>query len=306
MNGLDRLFQQTRRLQIEAGERRLRFSQSPSRAYVAENDRVAVEEREEELRASLAAVGLYGGFGALPDYFTDSLLQEPESSAAAREFLDLFNHRLLELFVQIWRDYRLMIEDPLSGRAEQGRRDARMLNRLLGQLAARDEPPHLRGQRWRRMGIYRRNTQTRLGMTRLLGDFFPELRIELETFQARWRPIPQEQRASLGKACARIGAAGDFLAGTAIKDVAGGFRLTFRGLDYASYMKLLPGGEWRANLRGLVVDYAKDRWECQVRLELAAEEIPRWQLGSRRLGLDMWLQSQPMNEAALVDAGAAS
>ncbi len=305
MTGIDLVFQQLRGLLARAGDKRVRYSQQPGRAFLGSRDRLAAEERGDELRVELGVAGLYGGFGALPDYFVDELLLEGDAREAARDFLDLFNHRLLEITFRMWRDYRFMLEDPLSGHTEQGQRDARLINRLQGKLRDPEDPVYLRGMRWRHLGLFRRNQQTGLGLKSLLDAFFPELRVEMHSFVPLWRPVPPGQFASLGQANVRIGAAGDFIAGSRIKDVAGGFRLLFRDLDYQSYMKLLPGGAWRETLTRMTAGYTKDRWECLVQLELRAADIPKWTLGERRLGLDMWLQSRPMTEPARVDAGAA-
>ena len=302
MNGWNQLFQELRLVGNRPGSKRMAVTRAHSPSLVRR-----IPE-ENGYRLELAFPGLYGGFGVLPDYFTDELLLEGEDREAMRAFLDMFNLRLVELLSQVWSRYRLFIEDPLKGDTDQGKREARMLGRLMGKLSEREEPLYLRGLRQHKLGLFRKSARTASGLLELSRAFFPSLEIELEQFVVQYRDIPQDQLAKLG-VNTQIGASGSFLAGRQIKDIAGGFRLCFRDLDYETFLKLSPHGEWRGLLAVLIGDYTRDRLDCLVRLELKAEEVPSWQLAppektsKRLLGRSMWLKSLPIREAQLVDAG---
>ena len=278
----------------------MRFRPPVSRAYPDEPVRGPSDSDGGAVDVALTA--LYGVYGVLPDYFTDELQGEGKDRQALRDFLDMFNHRLMRLMYDTWRRYRFFSEDVLDPKSERAKLEAAQLNRITGLLGDRDDPPYLRGLRWGNMGMYRRATRSSGALMDLLRAFLPGFRIDLESFVAQFRDIPSEQHAVLGRNI-RIGAEGSFLVGRRIKDIAGGVRLTFRDLDYETYMRLLPGGSWRGEIADLVKDFTRGRADALIKLELRGDQVPDWQLGQRQLGMNLWLKSRPMAEPVTVSAG---
>jgi len=66
-----------------------------------------------EGRAPLMVVnfmGLTGPEGVLPLYYTQFVAERVRAKdTAARDFLDIFNHRMISLFYQAWEKYRFAI-----------------------------------------------------------------------------------------------------------------------------------------------------------------------------------------------------
>jgi type VI secretion system protein ImpH len=50
-------------------------------------------------------MGLYGVESPLPTHYTDDIAQRREGYEATRDFLDIFNHRLITQYYRIWRKY---------------------------------------------------------------------------------------------------------------------------------------------------------------------------------------------------------
>lgn len=50
-------------------------------------------------------MGLYGVESPLPTHYIDDIAQRREGYEAARDFLDIFNHRLITQYYRIWRKY---------------------------------------------------------------------------------------------------------------------------------------------------------------------------------------------------------
>ena len=244
--------------------------------------------------------GLYGRHGILPDYFTDELLALNGESEAMRDFLDIFNGRLFSLMFATWSEHRFLQESALGGDGKTG--EAFYLNRLAGMLGQRDMPLFLKGLRWNNLGVYRKRVRTREGLFSMVRAFFPDLELELDTFVAVQRTIPEEQRPILGQNL-RLGEQGNLLTGKTIMDPCGGIRLFFKNLDYEAYMNLLPKGKWRCLLAELVGDFTRGKHDCLVRLELRAQDVPVWQLGQRGSSRDMWLLTGAAPAAVRVEAG---
>jgi len=72
-------------------------------------------------------LGLHGANSPLPAFYTEEMLGKGEDESASRQFLDLFNHRLIELLYQIWRKYQVFQRSQL----DKGRADS-YLDQILG------------------------------------------------------------------------------------------------------------------------------------------------------------------------------
>ncbi len=72
---------------------------------------------------TVAFLGLTGPLGALPRPYTDLVMQRVrKGDRALRDFLDLFNHRLLTIFAQAGEKYRFYLTHELAAAREHWRR----------------------------------------------------------------------------------------------------------------------------------------------------------------------------------------
>lgn len=249
----------------------------------------------------VAHFGLYGRHGALPDYFTDQMIHLAEDNQAMRHFMDIFNQRYFHLLIHIWQSYHFFNEDTLRPRNEYAQRQQVILDRLSGVLAGHRQD-YMHGLRWHQMYLYRQGNRTILGLQSILDSFFPDLEIELQTYVAQYRRIPEDQWSIMGKSM-RIGREGNFLVGSKIKDLSGTFQINVKNLNYDSYTQLLPNGNLRRLMQQMVHNYTQGQWDCKMSLELRADEIPQWTLGERSVGRDVWVHCLPMRENALIETG---
>ena len=77
------------------------------------------------LRAEMIVtfLGLTGPSGVLPRHYTELLIERVrDKDYSLRDFLDLFNHRLISLFYRAWEKYRLPIGYERSAARRPGRR----------------------------------------------------------------------------------------------------------------------------------------------------------------------------------------
>jgi type VI secretion system protein ImpH len=96
---------------------------------------------ERPVEMTVAFLGLTGPSGALPRPYTELIIQRVQKrDFALRDFLDLFNHRLLQLFAAAGRKYRFYLTYERAAVVER-RRAAVGLQKLRGFLL--DERPRI-------------------------------------------------------------------------------------------------------------------------------------------------------------------
>lgn len=65
-------------------------------------------------------IGMHGASSPIPSFYTEDMLGRSDDESASRQFLDLFNHRLIELFFLIWSKYQVFTRSQLhSSTAER-------------------------------------------------------------------------------------------------------------------------------------------------------------------------------------------
>lgn len=268
-------------------------------------------------RLTVNLMGLTGALGALPQVYTELALKTlHERNPAFTRFLDLFNDRLLSLFHQAWRRYRLpaLVEsfgthgtDPvremlysIAGFGLASLRDRQMLE---------DEPLIYYA------GLFGQAPKSAISLERLVGDF-TGLPVRVEQFQPRRIPIPPDEQTTLpsqglpGSFC-QLGV--DAVIGEATLDVQGCFRVVLGPLIYQSFLDYLPGRPSVLRLKDLIRTYVGPEFAYEIQLILRRDQIPACILAGEptaeapRLGWNSWaITLPPLEDAAdaLFDADA--
>lgn len=242
--------------------------------------------------------GMSGPTGALPDHYAELIIARSRAKdPTLREFLDVFNHRLLSMFYAAGAKYSL----PLAYERRDGDAPdpiARVLFALLGLegpgLAGRQAVPDESFVFY--AGHYAHNPRSAVGLQQVLRDFFGR-RIDVEQFSGRWLYLAPEEQTQLGTGFSMLGV--DAVSGSRVWDVQGSFRIRIGPLDYASFDRFLPEGPDLRQLSDLVRFYVGPDLAFDVQLVLAAEEVPDLTLGeveggvAPRLGWNTWLGRDP-------------
>lgn len=303
---LTTFFHELRKVRHEAARDDLQpyFVQEASRVFPAR----LLKKREQsgdKLRVVLHFHGLLGNLGTLPDYFTDEVLHYGEEACGLQDFIEMFNHRCLELFFRAWRRSQIMLENNVAAKdPTNGEIDAFL--QALGGLAM--EPDQDRSDLLHpcllrhHMALFQRKDKTLLGLRNLLRSFFPSQSFHFEEHVEQWIRIPENQRACLGSGLS-IGRTGNFLVGTQTRDLSGRFNLLVRQLDFQTYLSFMPGGQHHVLLCQILRLYTQNHWHTALLLELRKEEIPPMQLGMGTLGASLWALSGPAAGDARVNLG---
>jgi len=305
MQTLTHAFHQIRRIKEDAHDKGLdvRFYPVRSRAFTPDIV-VQTEETDTELQVWLSLTSIYGFNGILPDYFSDEIIQDPKSGL--KEFLDIFSHRQLDLLFDVWSKYQCFAETTMDATRKVNRQMDQVLLALggTGMTEPEDDPLFIRGLKRCLVGLFQRRQKTPMGLKFLMTSYFGSLETHIEQHTVSYRPIPQAQRTRLGTSTSQLGFHGNFLAGARMEDTDGSFSITLKSLDLETFYRFLPGGESWLELSELLRVYTGNQWDCSGVLELRADEIPQWTLGSMRLGADTWTLSEEACESATVPIGA--
>lgn len=274
--------------------------------------------------------GLTGPSGVLPRHYTDLIVRlererKGEERRALREWLDLFNHRLISLFHRAWGKYRFWIGYEREHRRGGASEDpfVQCLNCFVGLgtrgLSGRHQvtaiPP---GEgRSRKLagiedhsllfyaGLLAQRKRNAVGLEAILRDYF-DIPIRVEQFVGQWLYLEPANQTRLGEENCELGM--NALAGEKVLDYQGKFRVRLGPLNYERFVEFLPDRSATPEskafflLSHLTRFYVGPELDFDVRVVLRAEGVPECQLNDEtpgpRLGWNTWLTSQqPQRDA---------
>jgi type VI secretion system ImpH/TssG family protein len=181
----------------DPSEELVRFRADISLAFpTAEiTDLVAPGEQEPGAVMSVPFMGVASpsSFGSLPTRYVEQLLdEEREKNSAPRDFLDLFNHRIISLFFRAWEKYRL---DAQYEADEDRRYYEQAIFSLIGmgtdglrQRLRLDDRALLS-----RAGLLARTPMPATSLEGLLESYF-DVPVSVEQFRATWYPLELDER----------------------------------------------------------------------------------------------------------------
>ena len=237
---------------------------------------------------TVASFGLGGAMGPLPTPASEAVADAARrGQTAARDFLDLANHRLIAKFLALRRRRHAHTEPhaPFEGET------ARVLRALLGLAEGVREPAD------RALlplaGLLARRPFGLDALQRALAHLL-DTEVRARPFAGRWLQLARGQQARLGGNGAKLGRSGTL--GRSVYDPSAAVGVRIGPIASNRVAALLPGGADHASLRRNLA-FLVDR-RCDVDLELLTrpEEVPRARLGAdsgTRLGWTAWLGGLP-------------
>ncbi len=224
-------------------------------------------------------LGLAGCLGALDIPSTELVLQRTShNDKALRDFLDIFNHRLVSLLYRIRKHHRVGLGSATPGDDQI----ARYLYSLIGMGT-----PRLQGRMHIRdrallyyAGILAQEPRSMGGLQRILTDYF-QVDVKTTQFVGQWCELEEDQWTTIGESGRNQRLGQDTcIVGTRVWDQHARFEIELGPLGLEDFESFLPT-EWRFGvLCDLVRFYVKDEIEFNVRLVLKADEIPAVELST--------------------------
>lgn len=254
--------------------------------------------------AEVGFMGLTGPQGVLPTHYTTRLIERQfRGDPALRDFLDLFNHRILSLFFRAGEKYRFGHAYVRAHRHAIPERDVFTLAlRALVGLAT----PGLQGRHdfddevfCHYGGHFSQRRPSADALQALLRDYF-QVPLRVEQYVGHWLSLSPDDRTRLGAPpessthgrgqFSRLGRG--VVLGGRVWDVNGKFRLRIGPLDRETFDAFLPGADRLVRLVMMTRTFVRADLAFEVQLVLRQEEVPDLQLGtpgSARLGYNTWL-----------------
>ncbi|SIO60711.1 type VI secretion system protein ImpH [Singulisphaera sp. GP187] len=276
-----------------------------------------------------AFFGLTGPSGVLPRHYTELLFRlesskEPEH-AALREWLDLFNHRLLSLFHRAWEKYRFPVT---YERRDWGSGDLDTFSQSLYSLVglgtpsvrgrlvvstrvtteeAKHDVPLARVDDLSLIyyaGLLAHRPRNAIGLEAFVGDYFG-LTARVTQHVGQWLALEPDDRTQIGADASHNVLGAGAVVGDRVWDVQSKICIHLGPIGYAQFVEFLPDRDPVAErkaiflLAQLVRLYIGQDLDFDVRLILRGDEVPDCVLEETqeigpRLGWNTWLRSEPV------------
>lgn len=253
-------------------------------------------------RIGVRFFGLFGSQGPLPLHLTEyarERLRHHADPGFAR-FADLFHHRLLSLFYRAWAQAQPTAQHDRPGDDQFAKWLGAWFGLAPAEFRARDAVPD-DAKRFQ-AGILSRGVKNAEGLVLLLQQHFA-VPVRVQSFVGHWMALRSLDRTRLGvgqlaEPSAQLGISATI--GSKVWDRQGKFRLHIGPLSLMQYESFLPGSATLTVLRDWVRQYLGLARVWDVRLALAAPEVPAARLGrgtnchdpahaGSRLGWTSWL-----------------
>ena len=240
-------------------------------------------------------LGIAGVTGPLPTPYTQILIRRNDrKDTAFRDFLDIFNHRLISLLHLIRKKYWVGIKHE--------RPENTMIGKSLLSLLGLDGH-HLR----ERLGIQDRSLlyyagllwqkpRSCVGLERILESFF-KTPIRIKQFEGKWISIPQEAQTKIGHRGQYHSLGKDTILNARYWDTQVMFMIHIGPLTLEQYINFLKPGNGYYKLSNLVRYYLGDNKEYRINLILKKDHLPKTKLGyGLALGWTTWLNRSRSSE----------
>jgi type VI secretion system protein ImpH len=249
----------------------------------------------------VAFMGLFGLAGVLPRHYTELLLERVrQKDFALRDFLDLFNHRMISLFYRAWEKYRFPVayeRSRLSSGAHYDPFSFSLFNLigmgtdgLRGKLKSGDEPLLYYS------GLIAQQPRSACALQAMLGDYF-NVPLIIKQFIGAWLRVDDENRTRLGRGDSNNELGTTTMLGSKCWDQQAGFTLAVGPLKFQQFREFLPCETGFNSLVELTRFFVGLTLDFDVQLVLQAAEVPGCRLGrpapeALRLGWSSWLKTK--------------
>jgi type VI secretion system protein ImpH len=287
----------------DPGDEIVRFTTPTSVAFPA-SEIQAIDEPKDGIgpdRMTVNFMGLTGPQGVMPLAYSLYLGERRRArDHAAKDFIGIFEHRMLSLFYRAWERSHAAVK---HGRGERDWLTRHLLN-LVGlgteglqhKLAIPDEALLFY------VGLLGVPTRPAAALEQMLADYFG-VTAEVEQFVGAWYPLERATQCELDEDGASTQLGLGAVAGDELWDLQSRVRVRLGPLTREQYDRFLPGGSAHDQLRALTRFFGNDQLDFEIQLVLARDEVPPCRLGGDDdaplpLGWCTWIRTVPFGHDA--------
>lgn len=234
-------------------------------------------------------LGVAGAFGPLTHADTELLMERIRAKDyTMRDFLDIFNHRLISLMYQVRKLHRVALTTQSPAETPLARYLYSLFGLGLEPLRGRMKVPD--HSLLYSAGILSQQPRSAAGLERLLSGHFG-VGTRVRQLVGRWLELGRDQWTRIGVRGQhqRLGKTASM--GTRIWDQQSAFEVRLGPLTLAQFQDFLPGGTAWKPLHELTRFYAGSQFQLAFRFTLQAAQVPEMRLGKARLGWTAWLKT---------------
>ena len=281
---------------VDPSDEVVRFAAHPAVAFPASEIREIESEPGRQPKLTVNFMGLTGPLGVLPLHYTMLAAERARArDPALRDFLDIFNHRMISLFYRAWQKSRI------TAMYEQDRRD-RLTEHLLDFLGLGHEKLSNRfGVADESLlfytGLLFAQQRPAVALEQMLADYF-DVPVEIEQFVGGWYPLSASTQCLMDDEGVSSQLGVGAVVGDEVWDQQARVRVRIGPLSREQYDEFLPTGSAYQPLRALTRFFSDDQFDFEVQLILEQDEVPPCVLGAEGpdalpLGQCTWIRSAP-------------
>lgn len=279
---------------VNASAEAVRFRSNVSQSFPASEiqDLATSQDSPPELTANV--LGLAGAHGPLPPPYTELLLERiSRGDLGMRDFLDIFNHRLLSLMYRMRTVHRVWLTNQRPDETSVGE----FLYALIGlsSPASRNRMHVPDRAMLFYAGLLSSRPRSAIGLQQILSDYF-RVKIDVRQFLGGWRFLQRDEWTSVGTTGRNNRLGQNVVLGFRMWDQQTRFGIHIGPLSVYEFMQFLPSGSAFPKLQDMVRFYAGEGQEVRVRLGLKEHQMPPSALGKSRLGWTSWLKPSPRED----------
>ncbi len=244
-------------------------------------------------------LGLYGESSPLPAFYTEDVINDRnENRGVLREFIDIINNPLYELFYRAWSKFRI----PLKVIDENDPDYEDILMSLMGLgLDGIEEDVRNPQRLLRYIGLLTQSSKSALGLKTLLRDALEEPTLDITPCVVRKVGIPEDQRCRVGESANELGV--ESYLGSVVEERGGKYRVQVGPVGRERFRALMPGTRKYEDMRELEGLYLLEPLEADLEVSISPGELEDARLGGEEwtcLGVDTWLFSGRPDEQVSV------
>ncbi len=249
-------------------------------------DGVDEPQGKKPARMRVNFMSLAGALGPLPQAYTELVLQRVRAKdTTLRDFLDIFNNRLIALAYRVRKKYRPGFEFSPPDKSQFSQYLFSLMGMGVPKLKNRMEVKDRAFLFY--AGLLALQPRSMVGLTVILEDYF-KTPVKGESFCGRWLYLEEDQLTRIGTFGENQTLGDSALLGRRVWDQQSKFKLMLGPLTFKQYFSFLPRGKSFTSLRELISFYTRNELDFDMTLKLKKAEVPALRIGTQLGSLLGW------------------